>query len=119
MYQVQASGDLIGQSVAMIEFAVTEQKVKPEVPIMQPNSQPQRPDSVQRQPAHHVSSVVQKVPQPISTINPQHNLSEQNVAKIQNVIQMAQKMVENMSVGGQANPDAMTNLERYKQKLRS
>ena len=48
MYQVQASGDLIGQSVAMIEFAVADQKVKPEVPIMQPNSQPQRPDSVQR-----------------------------------------------------------------------
>lgn len=51
--------------------------------------------------------------------NPQHNLSEQNVAKIQNVIQMAQKMVENMSVGGQGSADAMTNLERYKQKLRS
>ena len=50
MYQVQASGDLIGQSVAMIEFAVADQKekFKPEVPIMQPNSQPQRPDSVQR-----------------------------------------------------------------------
>ena len=50
--------------------------------------------------------------------NPQHNLSEQNVAKIQNVIQMAQRMVENMSVQG-GSQESLTNLERYKQKLRT
>ena len=40
------------------------------------------------------------------------------MAKIQNVIQMAQRMVENMSVQG-GSQESLTNLERYKQKLRT